>query len=307
INVCVMNLHVMHSSTRDYRPESGTYRMLVFLLLPLLAYGKDWNYDPTSPLGPANWKEKYPTCGGQNQSPIEIRAMDTLIDPNRTPLFLLNDRKRLTGATLTNIGDGVLMTIPTKHYLVFYDLGALPGQYRVHESIFKWPAEHIIDGEQKPLELQIMTWNTNMYVEYKDAVGKPNGRAIFSVLFTVYNHMESPRLYLDDGLKKLNTTLYSITNPGDEAQIDDDSNTYYELRNSMPAPDYFKDRYYRYNGSLSSPSCDEGILRIVFKENRFIADIQFEAFRRLKGSDGSPTLDGLSRPVQSLNEREVTR
>ncbi|CAH1781223.1 unnamed protein product, partial [Owenia fusiformis] len=265
----------------------------------------DFSYDPSSPSGPSNWKDDYPLCDGQNQSPIDITTQDTELDIAllESQLFSWGLDSRLRNSTLENIGNAVRINIPRRYHLDFSD-GNLPGVFLVHDAKFNLPAEHIIDGDQAKLELQIVTWNGLLYDNYTDAVGKPDGIAIFSVLFSVLDVAESGMEKDNPNLQALNKTLYSIPNPGDVADLPSNANA---LKLRYIIPSLRRNRYYQYKGSFSSPPCDENVLRIVFADKIQMSKAQFEAFRRLLGSDGNPILDGLSRPVQRLNEREVKR
>jgi carbonic anhydrase len=56
--------------------------------------------------------------------------------------------------------------------------------------------------------------------------------------------------------------------------------------------------YYRYQGSLTTPPCSEGVTWLVLKEPVELSKAQIEAFRSV--------MDGNSRPVQPLNGRRLS-
>jgi carbonic anhydrase len=58
--------------------------------------------------------------------------------------------------------------------------------------------------------------------------------------------------------------------------------------------------YYRYNGSLTTPPCTEGVRWLVFKHAAEVSKKQIAAFRHVMHHDNN-------RPVQPVNARPVLR
>merc|ERR1711872_695479 len=65
------------------------------------------------------------------------------------------------------------------------------------------------------------------------------------------------------------------------------------------------DSFYRYLGSLTTPSCNEVVVWTVFKEPLQISEAQLEEFRKMKDSYDHAIVDNF-RPPQPLNGRTVT-
>ena len=65
-------------------------------------------------------------------------------------------------------------------------------------------------------------------------------------------------------------------------------------------------RFYRYNGSLTTPPCNEVVIWTVFKDREFISQEQMKKLRdTMKGVDQKLRLDNNTRPWQPLNDRNV--
>ena len=62
--------------------------------------------------------------------------------------------------------------------------------------------------------------------------------------------------------------------------------------------------YYTYNGSLTTPDCNEVVTWVVFKHSIGIPSSVLSAFRSLEDSHGDPLVDNY-RPPQPLNDRHI--
>merc|ERR1711973_494576 len=62
--------------------------------------------------------------------------------------------------------------------------------------------------------------------------------------------------------------------------------------------------FYRYNGSFTSPGCQESVTWTMFKNVITISEKQLNIFRSLKKPDGQPLLKAY-RPVQATNGRKI--
>jgi len=69
----------------------------------------------------------------------------------------------------------------------------------------------------------------------------------------------------------------------------------------LPSPN---GEYANYNGSLTTPGCNEAVQWILFKEPIQISASQMEAFRALLDAAEEPMVDNY-RPTQPLNGRQV--
>ena len=141
--------------------------------------------------------------------------------------------------------------------------------YELVRYHFHAPSEHTIDGEHSPLEVHFV---------HKSEAGD---LAVVGVLVAEGDYaavFEPVIAALPSG-------------PGDERHLEDLDLDMTELE---PLPH----RYYRYEGSLTTPPCSEGVLWIV------------SAVRRQIGPDQLAKLVSVlhdnNRPVQPLGDRELT-
>ena len=62
--------------------------------------------------------------------------------------------------------------------------------------------------------------------------------------------------------------------------------------------------YVNYNGSLTTPTCNEAVNWLLFLDPIAISSTQLNDFRKLKDGEGQDLVDNF-RPVQPLNGRKV--
>ena len=69
------------------------------------------------------------------------------------------------------------------------------------------------------------------------------------------------------------------------------------------------DKFFRYNGSLTTPGCNQIVVWTIFKDRVEISQSQMDAFRRTtyihEGEDSARVISNNYRPTQPLNGRRV--
>ncbi|KYB29101.1 putative carbonic anhydrase 3 [Tribolium castaneum] len=166
--------------------------------------------------------------------------------------------------------------------------GGLPDIYRLDHLHFHWESEHTMDDRRFPLELHLVHY-ANKYANLSQALQYSGGVAVFSVLFYL-----SP----DDDVQ-----FQPLINVIDKLQ--DKINSIQEMH--VKVDDYLpRDRagYYRYNGSLTTPDCTEGIIWTVFTNTLPISNSQVKSFPMLKTDREGNILQNY-RSLQELNGRRV--
>jgi len=150
-------------------------------------------------------------------------------------------------------------------------------------------SEHTVNGKSYPGELHLVHYNSK-YGDYKSALKHSDGLAVLGVLFQpsiVYNGALHPIL------KHLSTVNYATG-----SVIIPESVNFFQL---LP---FGRRKFYRYQGSLTTPPCSEIVTWTVFRYPLLLTSSQLAQFRQLTDDNGDPLVNN-DRPVQPLNNRQV--
>uniref|UniRef100_A0A8C9EZI4 Alpha-carbonic anhydrase domain-containing protein n=1 Tax=Pavo cristatus TaxID=9049 RepID=A0A8C9EZI4_PAVCR len=228
------------------------------------------------PAGPSHWKELKATCGGDKQSPVNI--------DRRCPVPLLSFAVMLS-----------LESEPGTEHIAISG-GGLPGRYRALQLHFHWGSpstngsEHTVDGQQLPMELHIVHINIK-YRTLGEAKGHPSGLAVLGCFFQV-------------GCKCMGWVLPNISHAGQAVDL---ASTF-RLGTLLPHVAQLS-RYYRYQGSLTTPDCSEAVIWTLFEEPVGISREQLQAFVstvHFPASGAAPLkMTNNFRPPQPLHSRKV--
>ncbi|CAL7948701.1 unnamed protein product [Xylocopa violacea] len=262
-------------------------RCLVLLLtsfysVPHAVTASDWSYWGEN--GPVRWPGLCMT--GKKQSPINIATENTI----KIDLGALKF-KRYDFAfygKVTNNGHSVQV----EFYGVPIHLeGAnLPSTYILEQMHFHWPAEHTIDNNREALELHFVHYNER-YGNVSVASQHEKGIAVVAILF---------KLSTEDNIDItpiLNATESISGGVGKSAA----------LKGAKIIPYLFlpKDHttYYHYDGSLTTPGCQETVMWFILTEKLSVSEQQINIFKMIGTNNG--TLSFNYRPIQALGERKI--
>jgi len=254
------------------------------------AGGSGWNY-----AGQGNyWLKTHPFCAGKRQSPINIDTSKVQDSTDHNLEFLEYDGNEQ--GTMANVGTSLKFT-PKKG---LSSAGIkIPGDYTLLQFHFHWGShnmrgsEHTIDGQEFPLELHLV----HIKDEYKDdvatALTKPDGLAVVGIMFHVGAEGSD----------------FAALEPIVEAakKMKDDQTAQVDVKLKLQDfIDAVGPGYYSYDGSLTTPTCNEVVSWRVMDKTIAMSEDQINAFRYLKYKDNSPMVDNF-RPPQPLNNRIVKR
>lgn len=225
-----------------------------------------WNYKQ-------NGKDWTGLCvSGKKQSPINIETAST--KSSQSPTNLQVEYKPMATATIVNNGHTLQVT---------NQFGSIKFQdqtYKVLQFHFHTPSEHQIDGRSSDMEMHI--------VHQKVGSTGTNDLLVIGVMFDANSTTSNPFL------QQLQPSSFpSITKESSSAAAALDVNNVINWRSS----------FYSYQGSLTTPKCDETVTWVLFAQTQSMSKSELAAFSKAMKHDGAT---GNSRLVQPLHSRSVT-
>lgn len=272
-----------------------SFLVVVFLIISCasLAFsaGDPWSYEGAT--GPDHWKGVCKT--GKRQSPIDIKSSDAVYDKALGEFVLHNYNQKLPlNFTVKNNGHGMVVSLAGGNYTV--SGGGLVGSYKTVQFHLHWGpnkdegSEHVVNGIAYPAEMHFVSMNTK-YSTLKEALTPSDGLAVLGVFMEVGGD-DNPSWSFLDYAANVTTFNTSVVVPASKFAV---------FNNLLPAS---KTDYYRYDGSLTTPTCNEVVTWTVFKNTVKISKRQIDLLRKLEKPDGNPLTKNY-RPPTPLNGRTV--
>jgi len=230
---------------------------LVAFGVALAQEGVHWSYEGDT--GPEHWGElspDYAACSkGVEQSPVDIPASAPVNPAN------LAFKYQPSAVNIFNNGHTVQVNYDQGSSIVLDGVTYNLVQFHFHAS-----SEHEIGGAQDPMELHLV---------HKNAQG---GMAVIGVLLKA--GAENPAYA---------PVLQNL--PPQESQPTPVAGATVDANTLLPA----QRGYWRYNGSLTTPPCTEGVKWLVMSTPVELSEAQIAAFTTIFKNN--------ERPVQPLNAR----
>ncbi|XP_018354214.1 PREDICTED: carbonic anhydrase 2-like isoform X1 [Trachymyrmex septentrionalis] len=260
--------------------------MRLFCLIALLGLqaskASQWGY--SGKYGPENWPGICMT--GKKQSPIDIVTEDAI----RVDLGALKFHRYDFAFPSTMINTGHSVQILFHGVPLHLSGGSLSSMFVLEQMHFHWSAEHTVDGLRDPLELHLVHYDIK-YTNFSVALQHKYGIAVVAVLFELSSDDNPDLSPIVDATKLVSNWV---------------GHNMIHVRNKLiPLLFLPKDHttYYNYEGSLTTPACQEDVLWFVMTEKLKVSETQMDVFRQMDGSNG--TLKFNYRPIQKLGDRRV--
>ncbi|XP_038137863.1 receptor-type tyrosine-protein phosphatase zeta isoform X2 [Cyprinodon tularosa] len=230
---------------------------------------EDMNWSYSGSLNQQIWGKSYPSCNGARQSPVDINEMFTQVRMQFQNLQLEGWHIPTSeSTTIQNNGKTVSININEDFYVTG---GGLSSSFLVSRLSFHWGrcnassagSEHSLNGMKYPLEMQIYCYNPNEFQSLDDAIEKGGRVAALAVLFEVSQED-------NENFSPIVEAISGVSRFGKSGSVGA-----FTLRSLLPN---ITDKFYIYNGSLTTPPCSESVEWIVFKHIVAISDAQLEVF-----------------------------
>ncbi|GIY37503.1 carbonic anhydrase 6 [Caerostris darwini] len=221
------------------------------------AEDESWSYHGETN-GPSAWGESFPTCYGEEQSPILIDTSNAVVDTSSKKLHMKNYDVPITKAMIINNGhsaqvtqiDGVARTIEVQGSVFTFQ------QLHFHwGSRYDSGSEHVIDDTRYALEAHFVHTN------------KDNTIAVVAVFFQATSHN-------NEGFQAIGDVLPQIPFKGDT----------FDLQSGLNLGELLPDNpsgFYHYEGSLTTPPCTENVQWFILKGVNSIGEQQLTELRSL--------------------------
>ncbi|XP_068998809.1 carbonic anhydrase 14 isoform X3 [Embiotoca jacksoni] len=220
-----------------------------------------WTY--TGLVGQSEWPEYFSDCGGTSQSPVDVITTQTKYDPSLIPVTPLGYSQHGNRPfTLYNNGHTAVIELPD-----WMGLGGLPWLFTAVQMHLHWGSgspshggsEHTINGLSADAELHVVHYNSELYPNMSAAMTQRDGLAVLGILIVTGEETNPSFNNILNYLSRIRHANQKVSIPA------------FDVQSLLPQD---LGRYYRYNGSLTTPPCYQSVIWTLFHERVQISKAQ---------------------------------
>lgn len=246
-----------------------------------------WGYEDQD-----SWSSDFQHCSGTSQSPINIEPKKAIYDPRLPPITLQGyDLTNGPALMLLNNGHTLQLSLPSTMRIVSgFDHAYLAAQLHFHWGTVQVPgSEHTIDNTHFPAEIHVVHYNSK-YADLAEAASKPDGLAVLGGFIGV-------GLFENENYERILSALANVSTEESETEIPG-----FNVRHLLPSN---LERFYRYNGSLTTPPCFQTVNWTMFNDTITVSRRQLAALEDSLRAGQSRHLNKNFRAPQLLHGRRV--
>ncbi|KAM8869469.1 carbonic anhydrase 14 isoform 3-T3 [Spinachia spinachia] len=220
-----------------------------------------WTYNGL--VGQSEWSQYFPDCGGTSQSPVDVVTTQTKYDPNLIPLTPLGYSQHGNKPFIMyNSGHTVVVELPE-----WMGIRGLPWLFTAVQMHLHWGSggpshggsEHTINGLSADAELHVVHYNSELYPNVSTAMTQSDGLAVMGILIVTGEETNTAFNNILNYLSRIRHADQKVFIPA------------FDVQTLLPTD---LGRYYRYNGSLTTPPCYQSVTWTVFNERVQISKAQ---------------------------------
>ncbi|CAB3401017.1 unnamed protein product [Caenorhabditis bovis] len=252
---------------------------------------EDWGYGEND--GPETWRGQCQS--NRRQSPVDITLRNIDLIPLPELNFINYDYPG--NLEILNTGKTLIVTgfEKWKQRQPMLEGGALLHRYKLSQFHLHWGqndyvgSEHAIESRYFPGELHLVHIREDLTLE--EALSIPNSIAAVSVL-TLTTNYDNQGKHFEPIADKLPLLQFS----GNSTRLKK-----FKTNSILP---FTTDSFYSYEGSLTTPNCEEVVIWTIVSEPIYITVSQMNELRKLRNSDGEIAEKNF-RSLQPLNGRRI--
>ncbi|VDM18644.1 unnamed protein product [Hydatigera taeniaeformis] len=302
-----INPHMDKISLSRHYFKNGLFSVLLEKSILLFHLQGHWSYTNTNS-SEDKWGEvAHKMCNGKKQSPIPLSYADAIYDPHLKPIGVYQHGSFGTNEpfVMTNNGHTLVVNIGSCHY--FLDLqNKQDMKFCITQFHFHWGnkssvgSEHSIDGKFFPLEMHIVAFDKSLYTTFSEASKGVNGLAVLGLVFQEDKNIPRNKTLLFN-MGAFLQKVEEVQSPGQAANF-----TPFPVDALLDIGDA-NSRYFRYEGSLTTPPCTENVYWTVVAVPVPVSPQQLDAMRFLRyaSEESASNMANNFRKLKSVNPDDV--